>query len=139
MDDFENMLINLKVLQALNTNVRLDTTQTLFRIHSAGAWVPTFLRRWWAEQNRLTDITRIQTLYQDATKLVLDNHPQSIRIKRYILDSKKGLSNLKTTYRHDPTVLALIDVILDSVGGLLSDDSAIDMELNDQKIEVSGP
>ena len=115
MDEFENMLINLKVLQSLNTNVRLDTTETLFKIHSAGAWVPTFLRRWWAQQNRLTDITRIQTLYQMATRLVLEHHPQSERIKKYLNDSKQGLTNLKTTYRNDPTVMALIDVILDSV------------------------
>ena len=115
MDEFENMLINLKVLQSLNTNVRLDTTETLFKIHSASAWVPTFFRRWWAQQNRLTDITRIQTLYQMATRLVSEHHPQSERIKKYLNDSKQGLSNLKTTYRNDPTVMALIDVILDSV------------------------
>ena len=118
MNDFENMLINLKVLQSINTNVRLDTTETLFRIHSPSAWVPTFLRRWWAQQNRLTDITRIQTLYYDATELVKDNHPQSERIQHYLFESRKGLSNMKTTYRHDPTLLALIDVILDSVGQL---------------------
>jgi hypothetical protein len=115
MDEFENMLINLKVLQALNTNVRLDTTETLFKIHSAGAWVPTFIRRWWAQQNRLTDITRIQTLYQKATRLVIERNPQSERIQKYLNDSKQGLANLKTTYRNDPTVMALIDVILDSV------------------------
>tara|TARA_B110000093_G_scaffold149318_1_gene162739 strand:- start:3165 stop:3530 length:366 start_codon:yes stop_codon:yes gene_type:complete len=118
MNDFENMLINLKVLQSINTNVRLDTTETLFRIHSPSAWVPTFLRRWWAQQNRLTDITRIQTLYYDATELVKDNHPQSERIQHYLFESRKGLSNMKTTYRNDPTLLALIDVILDSVGQL---------------------
>ena len=115
MDDIENMLINLKVLQSLNTNVRLDTTETLFRIHSAGAWVPTFLRRWWAQQNRLTDITRIQTLYQKAIKHVKEKHADSARIKKYLDESKNGLTNLKTTYRNDPTVMALIDVILDSV------------------------
>lgn len=115
MDDIENMLINLKVLQSLNTNVRLDTTETLFRIHSAGAWVPTFLRRWWAQQNRLTDITRIQTLYQKAIKHVNEKHTDATRIKKYLDESKNGLTNLKTTYRNDPTVMALIDVILDSV------------------------
>jgi len=116
MNDFENMLINLKVLQSLTTNVRLDTTETLFRIHSASAWIPTFIKRWWAQQTRLTDITRVQALYQDATTLIQERHAQSDRIKQYIIESKKGLLNLKTTYRNDPTVMALIDVILDSVG-----------------------
>lgn len=118
MNDLENILINLKVLQSINTNVRLDTTETLFRVHSPRAWVPTFFRRWWAQQNRLTDITRIQTLYCDATELVRNNHPQSDRIKQYLFESTKGLSNMKTTYRNDPTLLALINVVLDSVGDL---------------------
>lgn len=115
MNDFENMLINLKVLQSLNTNVRLDTTETLFRIHSTGSWVPGWWKRWWAQQSRITDIGRIQTLYQDAIKLVQDKHEQSTRIQKYLVESLKGLKNLKTTYRNDPTVMALIDVILDSV------------------------
>jgi len=121
MNEFENILINLKVLQSINTNVRLDTTATLFRIHPAGSWVPTFVRRWWAQQNRITDITRIQTLYQDATKLVKDKHPQAQRIQQYLTESTKGLSKLKTTYRNDPTLLALIEVILDSVEQLDSE------------------
>jgi len=128
MNDFENMLINLKVLQSLNTNVRLDTTETLFRIHSAASWVPGWWKRWWAQQSRITDIGRIQTLYQDAIKLVQDEHEQSTRIKKYLVESLKGLKNLKTTYRNDPTVIALIDVILDSVNvyttvGIVTDDA----------------
>jgi hypothetical protein len=125
MNDFENMLINLKVLQSLTTNVRLDTTETLFRIHSAGAWVPTFLKRWWAQQSRLTDITRVQALYKNATKQIEENHDQTERIKQYLVESKKGLLNLKTTYRNDPTVMALIDVILDSVSQTCSPGTAL--------------
>jgi hypothetical protein len=115
MDEFDNMLINLKVLQSLQCHVRLDTTETLFKIHIAGPWVPTWIRRWWAHQTRLTDITRIQTLYQDARHLIDEHHPQSGRILSYLSNSRKGLSNLKTTYCNDPTVVALLDVILDSV------------------------
>ena len=44
-----------------------------------------------------------------------EEHTQSRRIKTYLSDSRKGLVNLKSTYRNDPTVIALIDVILDSV------------------------
>lgn len=115
MNKFENMLINLKVLQSLNTNVQLDTTEDLFKVHSAVAWVPAWLKRWWASQSRLTDITRIQTLYQDAQQHVVDEHPQAERIKSYLLQSQKGLQNLKMTYRNDPTIIALIEVIIDSI------------------------
>ena len=111
MNNFENMLINLKVLQSLQCHVKLDTTETLFRIHSTAAWVPAWVKRWWAQQTRLTDITRIQTLYQDARQLVDEEHPQAERIKQHLIDSQKGLINLKTTYRNDPTVVALLDDI----------------------------
>jgi hypothetical protein len=115
MNELENMLINLKVLQSLNTNVRLDTTEDLFKVHSTANWVPAWVKRWWASQSRLTDITRIQTLYQDAQKHVADEHPQAERIRSYLILSKKGLKNLKTTYRNDPTIAALIEVIIDSI------------------------
>jgi hypothetical protein len=115
MNNFDNILINLKVLQALNTNVQLDTTEDLFKVHSVMAWVPAWMKRWWASQSRLTDITRIQTLYQDAQQHVVDEHPQAERIRSYLVQSQKGLKNLKTTYRNDPTVIALIEVILDSI------------------------
>lgn len=115
MDKFENILINLRVLQSLQCHVRLDTTGHLFRIHATSSWVPTFIKRWWAHQTRLTDITRIQTLYKDARQLVDDNHPQAERIKTYLVESRSGLSNLRTTYRNDPTVVALMDVIIDDM------------------------
>lgn len=136
MNDFENMLINLKVLQSLTTNVRLDTTETLFRIHSASAWVPTFLKRWWAQQSRLTDITRVQSLYKNATKQIEENHEQTERIKQYLVQSKKGLLNLKTTYRNDPTVMALIDVILDSVSQTCSSPGSPEQTLQRPSIEM---
>jgi hypothetical protein len=116
MNDFENMLINLKVLQSLQCHVKLDTTETLFKIHSAASWIPSWMKRWWAQQTRLTDITRIQTLYQDAQKKVDEGHPQAERIKKYLFESQKGLINLKTTYRNDPTIVALLEVIIDNVG-----------------------
>jgi len=114
----KNLLINLKVLAALQPHVRLDTTETLFRIHVASAWVPIFVKRWWAQQNRVTDMARVQTLYADAIHHVNHQHPQSERIQKYVMGSKKGLENLKSTYQNDPTVMALIDVILDTVGDI---------------------
>lgn len=121
MNELENMLINLKVLKSLNTNVRLDTTEDLFKVHSTANWVPSWVKRWWASQSRLTDITRIQTLYQDAQRHVANEHPQAERIKTYLISSQKGLKNLKTTYRNDPTIAALIEVIIDSIQELDTD------------------
>ncbi len=115
MDVLEKTLINLRVLQSLQCHNRLDTTQPLFKIHTTAEWVPAWVRRWWAQQSRSTDLSRIQSLYNDALEMLRDQHPQSDRLQQYLSDSRKGLESLMTTYRNDPTIVARIEVILDSV------------------------
>lgn len=119
MDNFENTLINLRVVHSLQCHERLDTTQPLFKIHQPLSWVPTWLKRWWAAQTRRTDISRIQTLYQQAIHFVETEHKDKNRILEYIRDSVGGLQNLKTTYEQDSTAVAQIDVIIDNVNTLL--------------------
>ena len=115
MDVFERTLINLRVLASLQCHNRLDTTQTLFKIHTTAEWIPAWIKRWWAQQTRTTDLSRIQSLYNDAMGMMQDNHAQSDRLESYLADSRKGLESLMTTYRNDPTIVAHIAVILDSV------------------------
>lgn len=120
MSDLQNVLINLKVLESLKSHVRLDTTETLFRIHTTAAWVPAWAKRWWSVQSRVTDISRIQNLYAKAIQNVEDGHEDTERIKSYLSNSIQGLRNLKITYANDVTTSALLDVIVDNVTRLLS-------------------
>jgi len=119
MDNFENTLVNLRVIHSLQCHERLDTTQPLFKIHQPLSWVPVWVKRWWAAQTRRTDISRIHTLYQTAVHFVDTNHEDSMRIIEYIRDSTNGLKNLKTTYEQDSTIVAQVDVIIDNVNSLL--------------------
>lgn len=48
-----------------------------------------------------------------------ENHAESDRLRDYLDRSRRGLQNLKTTYMSDPTIVARIDVILDSVSQIL--------------------
>ena len=120
MSDLQNVLINLKVLESLKSHVRLDTTETLFRIHTTVTWVPTWAKRWWSVQSRVTDISRIQNLYARAIQSVADGHHDSERIKKYLTNSIQGLKNLKITYANDVTTSALLDVIIDNITRLLA-------------------
>lgn len=120
MDEIENILINLRVLQSLPCHARLDTTTVLFRIHTPHSWVPTPLKRWWAAQNRVTDINRIRAVYSKAIEHVQQKGKDSGRIKEYLQHSLCGLKNLKTTYVNDVTTVALIDVVMDNVNQLIS-------------------
>jgi hypothetical protein len=120
MSDLQNVLINLKVLESLKSHVRLDTTESLFRIHATHSWVPSWAKRWWSTQSRVTDISRIQNLYSKAIKGVVDGHPDSERIQKYLSNSIQGLKNLKITYANDVTTAALLDVIVDNITRLLA-------------------
>lgn len=122
MDVFNTTLINLRVLQSLQSHTRLDTTQTLFRVHAPASWIPVWLKRWWGSQTRLTDISRVQTLYDEATGYIEDNHPEIERLKTYLDESRRGLHQLKRTYSQDPTVTALLDVILDTVSQIVDEE-----------------
>jgi len=116
MEDIENILINLRVLSKLQCHARLDTTEPLFRIHTPANWIPTWAKRWYAAQNRVTDISRIRNVYTNALTLAPDNE----RVREYLRLSLSGLQNLKTTYVNDVTTVALLDVIADNVSLTLS-------------------
>lgn len=125
MTEVQNILINLKVLQSLPCHARLDTTEQLFKIHTPASWVPIWAKRWWSAQTRVTDIGRIQTLYDKAIQYVNDNHNDSGRVAEYLTNSLRGLQNLQTTYTKDVTTVALLDVVLDNVNILFLSNSAI--------------
>jgi hypothetical protein len=108
----ENMLLNLKFLQSLPCHVKLDTTGRLFKVQTAGACVLSFLRR--CQQNRLMDITRIETLYQEAQCWV-DDEVVGQMVKQYLIGSREGLFNLQTTYQNNPTVMAPLNVVIDNL------------------------
>lgn len=120
MDDLQCILINLKVLQSLQSHTRLNTTEALFRIHAPASWIPTWYKRWWSAQTRVTDISRIQCLYQKAISAVEEENQESERIKKYLQLSIQGLENLRITYTNDVTTVALLEVVIDNVTTLLA-------------------
>lgn len=114
---YETTLINLRILRSLEPGYRLDTTHRLFRVHQKRSqFVPVWLQRWWQQQDRQSDISRIQETYHQAIQCIQTCDPISQkRMSEYIRNSVGGLKNLQTTYRLDLTMMALIDVILDQI------------------------
>jgi hypothetical protein len=114
---YETTLINLRILRSIEPGHRLDTTQRFFRVHQKRSQlVPVFFSRWWNQQDRNSDICRIQSLYHQAVQCCHTCDPTSKkRMLDYIKKSESGLKNLQTTYRIDLTMVALIDVILDQI------------------------
>ncbi len=51
--------------------------------------------------------------------MLQESHVETARLREYLDNSRQGLKNLRTTYMNDPTIVARIDVILDSVSHIL--------------------
>ena len=134
---YETTLINLRILRSIEPGYRLDTTHRLFRVHQRRSqFVPVWLQRWWQQQDRQSDISRIQETYHQAIQCIQTCDPiGQKRMSEYIRNSVGGLKNLQTTYRLDLTMMALIDVILDQIQqqqGEIEQEDQEDQEEQDQ-------
>tara|TARA_B100000795_G_C22804051_1_gene443737 strand:- start:1511 stop:1930 length:420 start_codon:yes stop_codon:yes gene_type:complete len=134
---YETTLINLRILRSIEPGHRLDTTHRLFRVHQKRSQlVPVWLQRWWQQQDRQSDISRIQETYHQAIQCIQTCDPiGQKRMSEYIRNSVGGLKNLQTTYRLDLTMMALIDVILDQIQqqqGEIEQEDQEDQEEQDQ-------
>ena len=109
MNKREFFLINCKVIAQLKPNMRLNTTEELYRVHTVQQWIPSFLVRWFHGQSRSCDIMRIHSMFQEAIKL----HGNDEQLRNACIDSIQGLQHLKITYSSDVTAIAQLDVIIE--------------------------
>ena len=117
-----DLFLNLKIVSKLRAHDRLDTSQTIFRIHSSTYFIPLFLIRWWTRGNREHDVARIETLYKEASEFVhSDDSDEGERsqILTAMEQSTSGLRNICTTYDNDATIQSRVEVIIDNTERLL--------------------
>ena len=117
-----DLFLNLKIVSKLRAHDRLDTSQTIFRIHSSTYFIPLFLIRWWTRGNREHDVARIETLYKEAADFVhADETDEGERsqILSAMEQSISGLRNICTTYDNDATIQSRVEVIIDNTERLL--------------------
>lgn len=101
--------VNLKIISKLRPNTRLDTRNELFSIYIPYI-IPTWLSRWWFGNSRSCDITRVTVLYEK----IMENKPSETTIKQ-LNESIHGLNQLKLTYSDDPTTVARIEYLVESI------------------------
>ena len=101
--------VNLKIISKLRPNTRLDTRNELFRIYIPYI-IPTWLTRWWYGNTRACDITRVTVLYDNIMK-----HPPNENMIKQLHESIHGLNQLKLTYSDDPTTVARIEYLVESI------------------------
>ena len=106
---YQTIFVNLKIISKLRTNTRLDTRNELFSIYTPYI-VPTWFTRWWFGNSRSCDITRITVLYETIMKTKPNDS-----INRQLQESIHGLNQLKITYSDDPTAVARIEYLIETI------------------------
>lgn len=112
-----DLFLNLKIISKLRAHDRLDTSQTVFRIHSSTYFIPLWVIRWWTRGSREHDVARIETLYKEASEFIsnmeFDDGERS-QILVAMEQSITGLRNICTTYDSDATIQSRVEVIIDN-------------------------
>lgn len=121
-NSYLEILLNLKVISKLRAHDRLDTSQSVFRIHGSNYFIPLWVVRWWTRGSREHDVSRLESLYKSANEVVNDDDTEENRRSQILTaleQSTSGLRNICTTYDNDATIQARIEVIIDNAEQLI--------------------
>lgn len=102
------LIINLKVIAAIQPNDKLNTSDNYLNIES-NTIVPVSLKRWWRSDDRNESLNRIDQIITDA---LTKNSPL---IESNIKESIVGLNNFKRTYSKCTQSIARINTIIEKI------------------------
>ena len=91
--EYDEVVVNLKVLASVSVNSKLYTRGSLLNIEQ-NSIIPEGLRRWYRNDNRDESIKKIDRTITKSM-LYVNKYPQ---VLQYLKDSKTGLLNMKDTY-----------------------------------------
>tara|TARA_B110000495_G_C22710283_1_gene417734 strand:- start:233 stop:628 length:396 start_codon:yes stop_codon:yes gene_type:complete len=111
--ELDEIIINLKVLESLEINKKLITRDTYLNVEPNKA-IPEFIRRWWRQDDRNESLRKIDDVVKKALILRADINNTDV-IEPYLINSIKGLRNLKQTYSLCAQTGARIDTIISKI------------------------
>jgi hypothetical protein len=107
MDD-NAIIINLKVIAAIQPNDKINTSDNFLNIESKNI-LPQFIKRWWRGDDRNESLSRLDELISEA---LTKNDPIVIE---NIKNTITGLTNLKNTYSKCIQTVARINTIIEKI------------------------
>lgn len=113
VSEIDEVLINLKVLESLEINKKLVTRDTYLNVETDKI-IPVGIRRWWRQDDRNETLRKIDDIVDKALRL-RDDKGKSEVIDPYLIDSIKGLRNLKQTYSLCVQTCARLDTIIGKI------------------------
>ncbi len=112
--DIEEIIINLKLLNKVEKNQKLITRGEYLNVEPKSL-VPEFIRRWNRQDSRNETLRKINAIIDVAIKIIDDPKYKDFNIKKYLLESKIGISNLKETYCLCNQTCSRLDIIIDKI------------------------
>ena len=109
--EYDEIVINLKVIASITINTRLYTKGTLLNLEQE-SYIPLSVRRWYRQDSRDEAIKKIDRVITKA--LTFTNNPA---ITKYLKEAKTGILNMKDTYSSCIQTSARLDTILDKIEG----------------------
>tara|TARA_Y100000992_G_C21263139_1_gene492401 strand:- start:195 stop:590 length:396 start_codon:yes stop_codon:yes gene_type:complete len=113
VSEIDEVLINLKVLESLEINKKLVTRDTYLNVETDKI-IPVGIRRWWRQDDRNETLRKIDDIVDKALRLRNDKGKSEV-IDPYLIDSIKGLRNLKQTYSLCVQTCARLDTIIGKI------------------------
>ena len=110
VSEIDEILINLKVLESLEINKKLITRDTYLNVEP-NKTMPEFIRRWWRQDDRNETLRKIDDVIEKALRLRKEKDKSEV-LDPYLINSIKGLRNLKQTYSLCVQTCARLDTII---------------------------
>ena len=114
VSEIDEVLINLKVLESLEINKKLVTRDTYLNVETDKI-IPVSIRRWWRQDDRNETLRKIDDVVEKALRLRDDDKDKNEVIDPYLINSIKGLRNLKQTYSLCAQTCARLDTIISKI------------------------
>lgn len=113
VSEIDEILINLKVLESLDINKKLITRDTYLNVEP-NKTIPEFIRRWWRQDDRNETLRKIDDVIEKALRLRKEKDKSEV-LDPYLINSIKGLRNLKQTYSLCVQTCARLDTIISKI------------------------
>ena len=113
VSELDDVLINLKVLESLEINKKLVTRDTYLNVETDKI-IPVGIRRWWRQDDRNETLRKIDDIVDKALRLRNEKDKNEV-LDPYLINSIKGLRNLKQTYSLCIQTCARLDTIIGKI------------------------
>lgn len=107
--EYDEVVINLKVISSITINSRLYTKGALLNLEQE-SYIPLSLRRWYRQDSRDEAIKKIDRVISKSITFT-----KNATIIKYLNDAKIGILNMKDTYSTCVQTSARLDTILDKI------------------------